>query len=133
MTTTVIPAEALTSKMSAAESIMAALRFLEVDLVLDGDGIKAIGKTSNLDPDLVMRMKRHKSDLIARLRAGDEVIAKAGSCLESATSYLEIETALAMVIDAFDGKLVGYDSIEDFSRRAREHSRGMPAEGAGVR
>lgn len=116
--------------MSAAESIMAALRFLEVDLVLDGDGIKAIGKTSNLDPDLVMRMKRHKSDLIARLRAGDEVIAKAGSCLESATSYLEIETALAMVIDAFDGKLVGYDSIEYFSRRAREHSRGMPAEGA---
>jgi hypothetical protein len=41
-----------------------------------------------------------------------------------------VETALAMVIDAFDGKLVGYESVEEFSRQAQARARLIPAAGA---
>ena len=127
-------AEQFISDIPQAEQIILALRHIGVELFLDEEaGIKAVGKTSRIDPVLRKRMADHREELVELVNRGDAIVANADEILSKATRYFEIETALAMVIDAFDGKLLGYDSIEDFSRRAREHSRGMPAEGAGVR
>ena len=130
-TTTPISAEQFISDIPQGEQIVLALRHIGVNLVADETtGIRAEGKTSRIDPFLRKRMADHREELVELVNRGDAIVAKADEILSKATRHFEIETALAMVIDAFDGKLLGYDSIEDFSRRAREHSRGMPAEGA---
>jgi len=70
--------------------------------------------------------------LVALVKDGSEVVDTASESLGKATTWLEIETALAMVIDAFDGHLIGYESIEAFSRQANIKARTVPPAGAVV-
>jgi len=77
-------------------------------------------------------MKEHKPELVALVKDGSEVVDTASESLGKATTWLEIETALAMVIDAFDGHLIGYESIEAFSRQANIKARTVPPAGAVV-
>ena len=135
MTTTTIASESFTSDLTPAESIVAALRVLGVDLVLDPETeteIKAVGRTTQIDAYLLQKMKEHKPELVALVQGGSEVVDTASASLETATTWLEIETALAMVIDAFDGHLIGYESIEAFSRQANIKARTVPPAGAVV-
>ena len=135
MTTTTIASESFTSDLTPAESIVAALRVLGVDLVLDPETeteIKAIGTTTRISTNLHKEMKEHKPELVALVKDGSEVVDTASEALGKATTWLEIETALAMVIDAFDGHLIGYESIEAFSRQANIKARTVPPAGAVV-
>jgi len=133
MTTTTIASESFTSALTPAESIVAALRVLGVDLVLDPETeIKAVGKTTRIDAYLHTKMKELKPELVALVQGGSEVVDTASASLETATTWLEIETALAMVIDAFDGHLIGYESVEAFSRQANIKARTVPPAGAVV-
>ena len=135
MTTTTIASESFTSDLTPAESIVAALRVLGVDLVLDPETeteIKAIGTTTRISTNLHKEMKEHKPELVALVKDGSEVVDTASESLGKATTWLEIETALAMVIDAFDGHLIGYESIEAFSRQANIKARTVPPAGAVV-
>ena len=135
MTTTTIASESFTSDLTPAESIVAALRVLGVDLVLDPETeteIKAIGTTTRISTNLHKEMKEHKPELVALVKDGSEVVDTASESLGKATTWLEIETALAMVIDAFDGHLIGYESIEAFSRQANVKARTVPPAGAVV-
>ena len=131
MTTTTIASESFTSALTPAESIVAALRVLGVDLVLDPETeIKAVGKTTQIDAYLLKKMVEFKPELIALVKSGTQVVDTASEALGKATTWLEIETALAMVIDAFDGHLIGYESVEAFSRRANVKARTVPPAGA---
>ena len=135
MTTTTIASESFTSDLTPAESIVAALRVLGVDLVLDPETeteIKAVGRTTRISTNLHKEMKEHKPELVALVKDGSEVVDTASESLGKATTWLEIETALAMVIDAFDGHLIGYESIEAFSRQANIKARTVPPAGAVV-
>ena len=135
MTTTTIASESFTSDLTPAESIVAALRVLGVDLVLDPETeteIKAIGTTTRISTNLHKEMKEHKPELVALVKDGSEVVDTASESLGKATTWLEIETAVAMVIDAFDGHLIGYESIEAFSRQANVKARTVPPAGAVV-
>ena len=133
MTTTTIAAESFTSYLTPAESIVAALRVLGVDLVLDPETeIKAVGKTTQIDAYLLKQMVKFKPELVALVKSGTQVVDTASEALEEATTWLEIETALAKVIDAFDGHLVGYESVEAFSRQANVKARTVPPAGAVV-
>lgn len=129
--TTTIASESFTSDLTPAESIVAALRLLGVALVLDPETeIKAVGRTTRIDAYLHKKMKEFKPELVALVQGGSEVVDTASESLETATTWLEIETALALVIDAFDGHLIGYESVEAFSRQANIKARTVPPAGA---
>ena len=64
-TTTPMNAEQFLSTIPEAKQIALALRNIGVELILDEEtGIKAIGKTSNIDPVLRKRMTDHREELI---------------------------------------------------------------------
>ena len=131
MTTTTIASESFTSEVTPAEQVVAALRVLGVDLVLEPvTEIKATGTTTRIDAYLHKQMKDHRQDLIEMVKDGALVVDTARETLDNATTWEEVETALAKVIDAFDGHLLGYDSIEDFSSAANAKAKAIPAAGA---
>ena len=125
-TTTTMNAEQFLSTIPEAKQISLALRNIGVELILDEEtGIKAIGKTSNIDPVLRKRMADHREELIELASHGEDAISEADRILGKATTFLEIETALAKVIDAFDGQLISHTSIEDFHRRLYETAKSI--------
>ena len=125
-TTTTMNAEQFLSTIPEAKQIALALRNIGVELILDEEtGIKAIGKTSNIDPVLRKRMADHREELIELASHGEDAISEADRILGKATTFLEIETALAKVIDAFDGQLISHTSIEDFHRRLYETAKSI--------
>ena len=125
-TTTPMNAEQFLSTIPEARQIALALRNIGVELILDEEtGIKAIGKTSNIDPVLRKRMADHREELIELANHGEDAISEADKLLGKATTFLEIETALAKVIDAFDGQLISHTSIEDFHRRLYETAKSI--------
>ena len=129
--TTTIAAESFTSALTPAESITAALRVLGIDLVPDPETtIKAVGKTTMIDTYLMQKMIDYRPELIALMESGAQVVDTARETLDNATTWEEVETALAAVIDAFDGHLIGYDSIEVFSSAANAKAATIPAAGA---
>ena len=131
MTTTTIAAESFTSELTPAEQVVSALRVLGVDLVLDPvTEIKATGTTTRIDAYLHKQMIDHRQDLIEMVKDGALVVDTARETLDTATTWEEVETALAKVIDAFDGHLIGYDSIEDFHSAANAKAATIPAAGA---
>ena len=125
-TTTPMNAMQFLSDIPEAKQIALALRNIGVELILDEEtGIKAIGKTSNIDPVLRKRMADHREELIELASHGEDAISEADRILGKATTFLEIETALAKVIDAFDGQLISHTSIEDFHRRLYETAKSI--------
>ena len=130
-TTTPMNAMQFLSDIPEARQIALALRNFGVELILDEEtGIKAIGKTSNLDPGLRARMADHREELIELAMHGEDAISEADRLLGKATTYLEVETALARVMDAFDGEIISHRSLEEFHQRVYETAKEMPAEGA---
>ena len=130
-TTTTINAEQFLSDIPEAKQIALALRNIGVELILDAEtGIKAVGKTSHIDPVLRKRMADHRAELVKLTTQGGDVIHHADRLLGKATCYQEIETALALIIDALDGAIIGHASAEAFVERIREVAKEMPAEGA---
>ena len=129
--TTTIAAESFTSELTPAEQVVSALRVLGIDLVPDPETtIKAVGKTTLIDTYLMQKMIDYRPELIALMESGAQVVETARETLDNATTWEEVETALAKVIDAFDGHLIGYDSIEDFSSAANAKAATIPAAGA---
>ncbi len=130
-TTTPMNAEQFLSTIPEARQIALALRNIGVELILDEEtGIKAVGKTTRIDSVLRKRMADHREELIELASHGEDAISEADRILGKATNYLEIETALAKVIDALDGAIIGHASAEAFVERIREVAKEMPAEGA---
>ena len=125
-TTTPMNAEQFLSTIPEARQIALALRNIGVELILDEKtGIKAVGKTTRIDPVLRKRMTDHREELIELASHGEDAISEADRILGKATTFLEIETALAKVIDAFDGQLISHTSIEDFHRRLYETAKSI--------
>ena len=125
-TTTTMNAEQFLSTIPEARQIALALRNIGVELILDEKtGIKAVGKTTRIDPVLRKRMADHREELIELASHGEDAISEADRILGKATTFLEIETALAKVIDAFDGQLISHTSIEDFHRRLYETAKSI--------
>ena len=125
-TTTTMNAEQFLSTIPEAKQIALALRNIGVELILDEEtGIKAVGKTPRIDPVLRKRMADHREELIELANHGEDAISEADKLLGKATTFLEIETALAKVIDAFDGQLISHTSIEDFHRRLYETAKSI--------
>ena len=128
---TPMSAEQFISDIPPAEQIALALRPIGGELFLDEEaGIEAVGKTSRIDPALRKRMADHREELIELANHGEDAISEADKLLGKATTFLEIETALAKVIDALDGAIIGHASAEAFVERIREVAKEMPAEGA---
>ena len=126
-----MPAEQLISDIPQAEQIVLALRHIGVDLVLDGEtGLKATGKVGRIGPVLRKRIADHREELIELASHGEDAISEADRILGKATNYLEIETALAKVIEAFHGQLISHSSLEAFHQRLYETAKDMPAVGA---
>ena len=125
-TTTPMNAMQFLSDIPEARQIALALRNIGVELILDEEtGIKAVGKTTRIDPVLRKRMADHREELIELANHGEDAISEADKLLGKATTFLEIETALAKVIDAFDGQLISHTSIEDFHRRLYETAKSI--------
>ena len=128
---TPMSAEQFISDIPPAEQIILALRHIGVELFLDEEaGIKAVGKTSRIDPVLRKRMADHRDELVELASHGEDAISEADRILGKATNYLEIETALAKVIEAFNGQLISHSSLEAFHQRLYETAKDMPPEGA---
>ena len=128
---TPMSAEQFISDIPPAEQIVLALRHIGVELFLDEEaGIKAVGKTSRIDPALRKRMADHRDELVELASHGEDAISEADRILGKATSYLEIETALVKVIEAFNGQLISHSSLEAFHQRLYETAKDMPPEGA---
>ena len=125
-TTTPMNAMQFLSDIPEAKQIALALRNIGVELILDEEtGIKAVGKTTRIDPVLRKRMADHREELTELANHGEDAISEADKLLGKATTFLEIETALAKVIDAFDGQLISHTSIEDFHRRLYETAKSI--------
>ena len=130
-TTTPMNAEQFLSTIPEARQIALALRNIGVELILDEKtGINAVGKTTRIDSVLRKRMADHREELIDLVMHGEDAISEADRILGKATTYLEIETALARVMDAFDGEIISHRSLEEFHQRMYETAKEMPAEGA---
>ena len=63
------------------------------------------------------------------LESGAEMLTIAQENLEKSTSWKEVETALAMVIEAVDGRVIGYDDAQHFVEQAKYRSRFIPTTG----
>ena len=64
------------------------------------------------------------------LEAGAESYKVANETLDNSTTWEEVETALAMVIDAVDGRVIGYDDYQHFVEQSKLRARFIPAAGA---
>ena len=128
--TTTIAAESFLSDQTEVEAILSAAGVLGVELKLKGGRVTATGKVSRLDPYLSGRILKAKAEIKAALEAGAETLTIAHETVEKSTSWEEVETALAMVIDAVDGRVIGYDDAAHFVEQATQRARFIPAAGA---
>ena len=128
--TTAIAAESFLTEQTEVEAILSAAGVLGVELTLVNGIVTAIGKPSRLDPYLKRRIAKAKAEIKEALEAGAKSFKVANETLYNSTTWEEVETALAKVIDAFDGHLIGYDSIEEFTGQANAKAKAIPAAGA---
>ena len=127
--TTTIAAESFLSEQTEVEAILSAAGVLGVELKLKGGRVTATGKVSRLDPYLSGRILKAKAEIKVALEAGAETLTIAHETVENSTSWEEVETALAMVIDAVDGRVIGYDDAAHFVEEAKQRARLIPAAG----
>ena len=128
--TTTIAAESFLTEQTEVEAILSAAGVLGVELKLIGGRVTATGKVSRLDPYLKRRIAKAKEEIKVALEAGAETLTIAYETAESSTTWEEVETALAMVIDAVDGRVIGYDDAQHFVEQAKQRARFIPAAGA---
>jgi hypothetical protein len=105
--TTAIAAESFLTDQTEVEAILSAAGVLGVELKLVNGTVTATGKVSKLDPYLKRRIAKAKAEIKVSLESGAETLTIAHETVESSTSWEEVETALAMVIEAVDGRVIG--------------------------
>ena len=128
--TTTIAAESFLTEQTEVEAILSAAGVLGVELKLKGGRVTATGKVSRLDDYLKGRIAKAKAEIKVALEAGAETLTIAHETVENSTSWEEVETALALVIDAVDGRVIGYDDAQHFVEEAKQRARFIPAAGA---
>jgi len=128
--TTAIAAESFLTEQTEVEAILSAAGVLGVELTLVNGTVTAIGKPSRLDPYLKRRIAKAKAEIKEALEAGAESFKVANETLDNSTTWEEVETALAMVIDAVDGRVIGYDDYQHFVEQSKLRARFIPAAGA---
>jgi len=128
--TTTIAAESFLTEQTEVEAILSAAGVLGVELTLVNGTVTAIGKPSRLDPYLKRRIAKAKAEIKEALEAGAESFKVANETLNNSTTWEEVETALALVIDAVDGRVIGYDDAQHFVEQTKLRARFMPAAGA---
>ena len=128
--TTTIAAESFLTDQTEVEAILSAAGVLGVELKLVNGTVTATGKTRRLDPYLKSRIAKAKAEIKVALESGEEMLKIAHENVESSTTWEEVETALAMVIEAVDGRVIGYDDAQHFVEQAKYRSRFIPTAGA---
>ena len=128
--TTTIAAESFLAEQTEVEAILSAAGVLGVELTLVNGTVTAIGKPSRLDPYLKRRIAKAKAEIKEALEAGAKSFKVANETLDNSTTWEEVETALAMVIDAVDGRVIGYDDYQHFVEQSKLRARFIPAAGA---
>ena len=128
--TTSIAAESLLTDQTEVEAILSAAGVLGVELKLVNGTVTATGKVSKLDPYLKRRIAKAKAEIKVALESGERTLKVAHIHVERSTTWEEVETALAMVIDAVDGRVIGYDDAQHFVEAAKHRARLIPAAGA---
>ena len=128
--TTTIAAESFLTEQTEVEAILSAAGVLGVELKLKGGTVTATGKVSKLDDYLKRRIAKAKAEIKVALESGEETLKIAHETVENSTSWEEVETALAMVIDAVDGRVIGYDDAAHFVEQAKQRAQFIPAAGA---
>ena len=128
--TTTIAAESFLTEQTEVEAILSAAGVLGVELKLIGGRVTATGKVSRLDPYLKRRIAKAKAEIKEALEAGAESYKVANETLDNSTTWEEVETALAMVIDAVDGRVIGYEDYQHFVEQSKLRARFIPAAGA---
>ena len=128
--TTAIAAESFLTEQTEVEAILSAAGVLGVELTLVNGTVTAIGKPSRLDPYLKRRIAKAKVEIKEALEAGAESYKVANETLDNSTTWEEVETALAMVIDAVDGRVIGYDDYQHFVEQAQQRAQFIHAAGA---
>jgi len=128
--TTTIAAESFLTEQTEVEAILSAAGVLGVELTLVNGTVTAIGKPSRLDPYLKRRIAKAKAEIKEALEAGAESFKIANETLDNSTTWEEVETALALVIDAVDGRVIGYDDYQHFVEQSKLRARFIPAAGA---
>ena len=128
--TTAIAAESFLTEQTEVEAILSAAGVLGVALTLVNGTVTAIGKPSRLDPYLKRRIAKAKVEIKEALEAGAESYKVANETLDNSTTWEEVETALAMGIDAVDGRVIGYDDYQHFVEQSKLRARFIPAAGA---
>ena len=128
--TTTIAAESFLTEQTEVEAILSAAGVLGVELKLVNGTVTATGKVSRLDPYLKRRIAKAKAEIKVSLESGAETLTIAHESVESSITCEEVETALAMVIDAVDGRVIGYDDAQHFVEQAKQRARFIPAAGA---
>ena len=127
--TTTIAAESFLTEQTEVEAILSAAGALGVELKLKGGRVTATGKVSRLDDYLKGRIAKAKAEIKVALESGEETLKIAHETAENSTSWEEVETALAMVIDAVDGRVIGYDDAAHFVEEAKQRARLIPTAG----
>ena len=128
--TTTIAAESFLTEQTEVEAILSAAGVLGVELKLKGGTVTATGKVSKLDPYLKRRIAKAKEEIKVALEAGAETLTIAHESVNNSTTWEEVETALALVIDAVDGRVIGFDDATHFVEQAKQRARFIPAAGA---
>ena len=127
--TTTIAAESFLSDQTEVEAILSAAGVLGVELKLIGGRVTATGKVSRLDAYLKRRIAKAKAEIKVALERGEKTLKIAHETTERSTSWEEVETALALVIEAVDGRVIGYDDAQHFVEQAKYRSRFIPPAG----
>jgi len=128
--TTTIAAESFLTEQTEAEAILSAAGVLGVELKLVNGTVTATGKVSRLDDYLRRRIAKATAEIKVALESGEKTLTIAHESVESSTTWKEVETALAMVIDAVDGRVMGYDDAQHFVEQAKQRARFIPTAGA---
>ena len=129
--TTTIAAESFLTEQTEVEAILSAAGVLGVELRLVNGTVTATGgKVSRLDPYLKRRIAKAKAEIKVALEAGAETLTIAHESVNNSTTWAEVETALALVIDAVDGRVIGFDDATHFVEQAKQRARFIPAAGA---
>jgi len=129
--TTTIAAESFLSDQTEVEAILSAAGVLGVELFIK-DGVVHASKENHtrLDPLLKKRISKAKKEIKIALEAGAETLKIAHETVNNSNTWEEVETALALVIDAVDGRVIGYDDAQHFVEQTKLRARFMPAAGA---
>ena len=127
--TTTIAAESFLSDQTEVEAILSAAGVLGVELQLIGGRVTATGKVSRRDDYLKRRIAKAKAEIKVALERGEKTLKIAHETTERSTSWEEVETALALVIEAVDGRVIGYDDAQHFVEQAKYRSRFIPTAG----